>query len=62
MFFCEMRSMPRLRDCAAELTVQVVRRAHAVVGAVKDRLARGRVVRIAPAGRSRLLRWARAGS
>jgi hypothetical protein len=63
MWFCEMRQMPRLRDCAAELTVQAVRRAGGLVAALKDRLARGRVVRIAPAAaRPRFLRWVRPGA
>jgi hypothetical protein len=63
MWFCEMRQMPRLRDCAAELTTQVLLRARDLAGCLKDRLTRGRVELIAPAAaRPRFLRWVRPGA
>ena len=50
MWFCEMRQMPRLRDCAAELTSEVFLRARELVIAFKDRVMdRDRVELIAPA-------------
>ena len=61
MWFCEMRQMPRLRDCAYEVTSVLVQRARGLVTALKDRLAdRGRdgVELIAPAA-SRLRRAVR---
>ena len=59
MWFCEMRQMPRLRDCAYELTSQVLRRAGGLVATLRDRWAdRGRVELIAPAA-SRLRRAVR---
>ena len=63
MWFCEMRQMPRLRDCAAELTAQVLLRTRDLVGSLKDRLARDRVELIAPAAaRPRFLRRIRPGA
>jgi len=63
MWFCEMRQMPRLRDCARELAAQALLRARDLAGSLKDRLNRGRVERIAPAAaRPRFLRSIRPGA
>ena len=63
MWFCEMRQMPRLRDCAAELAARMFRRARGLAGSVKCRWARTRVELIAPAAaRPRFLRWVRPGT
>lgn len=61
MWFCEMRQMPRWRDCASELASEMVQRARGLVIALKDRLTdrgRDRIEFIAPAA-SRLRRAVR---
>ena len=63
MWFCEMRQMPRLRDCAAELAAQVLLRARGLATTLRDRWARGRPDLIAPAaGRWRFPRSVRPGT
>jgi hypothetical protein len=66
MWFCEMRQMPRLRDCAYELAAQLLWRVRDLFPSFKHRLAardRGRVDLIAPdTSRARYSGWARSGS
>ena len=39
MWFCEMRQMPRLRDCAYEVAIEALQRARDVVGSLERRFA-----------------------
>lgn len=62
MWFCEMRQMPQLRDCAYELTSQMLRRCRDLFTSLEGRWAarrsdQGRVEVIAPltAARPRLV-------
>jgi hypothetical protein len=63
MWFCEMRQVPRLRDCASEFASQLLVRARDLFTTLKDRWAdraRGRVELIAPAAaRPRRPEWVR---